>query len=582
MNNASTRLAQAGALDAGRTTVAHREHPLLAKALLAVGALLCVWLSLSYFVGAGYDDSWISLWSGERLTERGMLLNHNDQPVEIASSLLHVLMIAGFHALSPGNALLLNKLAGLIAGLGVLAAVYSYRDTFFGGLSARWRTPALGMALLALATHPSWLNWNLGGLETPYQTLILTLHAAYLMRHIGGQRSRLALAVTQCLYVLVRSDGFTLVAVTFACLAAHALLIRRRQAAVDAILAALAPGALILALMAARYALFGLLAPAPAYAKAGSLADLLGGVHYGITYVRDFYASSPLMLAQALLMIGAFARIVVNALSRPSKTDASLPSLAIGMLLIAWNHAFVILVRGDWMSYFRFIVPVIPLLAIVSAHTLASMLAGVTRDGALERPAIAGAAAALLLLSGLNQAQSPNSYVADMPAASLQHSITDLFADPQLPLKERVLRLNASYLRDSEQALPFLRDELPQLLAQSARKRLVIVSYQIGYAPYITKRMHPAMDIEFIDTMGLATPEIARMPLRKFIWGTAGGDQLDAIVAGDMQPLSDFVNARRPDVLYFIAITPDQRARLAALGWRVLWDRPGAIFYGRS
>ncbi len=581
MNNASTRRAPAGSLVAGRVTAAHHEHPLLAKALLAVCAMLCVWLSLSYFVGAGYDDSWISLWSGERLVERGMLLNHNDQPVEIASSLLHVLMIAGFHALSPGNALLLNKLAGLIAGLGVLAAVYAHRDTFFGALPARWRTPALGMALVALATHPSWLNWNLGGLETPYQTLILTLHAAYLMRHVGRRRSRLALTVTQCLYVLVRSDGFTLVAATLGCLAVHALLVRRRQAAIDAVLAALAPIALVFALMAARYALFGLLAPAPAYAKAGSLSDLLEGVPFGIAYVRDFYASSPLMLAQALLLIGALTRIAVNTLSRPSKADASLPTVTVGMLLIAWNHAFVILVRGDWMSYFRFIAPVIPLLAIVSAQTLASMLAGLTRDGALERPAIAGAAAAMLLLSGLNQAQRPNSFVADLPAASLQNGIADVLANPHLPLKERVLRLNASYLRDSEQALPFLRDELPRLAAQNAGKKLVIVSYQIGYVPYITKRMHPALNIEFIDTMGLATPEIARMPLRKFIWGTAGGDQLDAIVAGELQPLSDFVNARQPDVLYFIAITPEQRARLAALGWRVLWDRPGAIFYGR-
>lgn len=581
MNNASTRLAQTGALDAGRTAAAHREHPLLAKAMLAVCALASVWLSLSYFVGAGYDDSWISLWSGERLAERGMLLNHNDQPVEIASSLLHVLMIAGFHALSPGNALLLNKLAGMIAGLGVLATVYAHRGTFFGALPARWRTPALGMALLALATHPSWLNWNMGGLETPYQTLILTLHAAYLMQHVGGRRSRLALAVTQCLYVLVRSDGFTLVALTFACLTAHALLIRRRRAAIDAVLTALAPGALILALMAARFALFGLLAPAPAYAKAGSLADLLGGIHYGIAYVRDFYASSPLMLAQGLLLIGALARIAVNALAHPPKIDAGLPTVAVGALLIAWNHAFVILVRGDWMSYFRFIVPVIPLLAIVSAQTLARVLADLTRDGALERPVIAGAAGAMLLLSGLNQAQLPNSYVADLPAASLQHSLADVFANPHLPLTERVLRLNASYLRDNEQALPFLRDELPRLAAQNAGKKLVIVSYQIGYVPYITKRMHPALDIEFIDTMGLATPEIARMPLRKFIWGTAGGDQLDAIVAGELQPLSDFVNARQPDVLYFIAITPGQRARLSALGWRVLWDKPGAIFYGR-
>ncbi len=393
MNNASTRRAPAGSLGAGRATAAHREHPLLAKALLAIGSLLCVWLSLNHFVGAGYDDSWISLWSGERLAERGMLLNHNNQPVEIASSLLHVLMIAGFHTLSPGNALLLNKLTGLLAGLGTLAVVYAQRDTLFGGLAAQWRTPALGMALLALATHPSWLNWNLGGLETPYQTLILTVHATYLIRHISGRRSRLALAVTQCLYTLVRSDGFTLVAVTAACLAAHALLSRRRQAAADAIQVVLAPGVLILALMGARYLLFGLLAPTPAYAKAGSLADLLGGVHYGITYVRDFYSSSPLMLAQAVLLIGAFARIVLNALSRPSKADASLPVLAIGVLLIAWNHAFVILVRGDWMSYFRFIVPVIPLLAIVSAQTLASVLEGLTRASTLERPAIAGAIA---------------------------------------------------------------------------------------------------------------------------------------------------------------------------------------------
>jgi hypothetical protein len=555
----------------------------LARAALIATIALSVWLSLSYFAGAGYDDSWISLWSGENLARHGMLLNHNGEPVEIASSLLHVLLVALFERIAPGWAFLLNKAAGLLAGAATLYVIYARRDLLFGALPGIWRTPALFVALATLASHPSWLNWNLGGLETPYQTLLLTLYFAALLQYTHSDSARTSsvpLIVIQCLYVLVRSEGFMLIALTAAALALTHLLQRgnAKHLLGKSLLSIGGPVVLAVALLALRMATFGLLAPAPAYAKAGSLPDLLAGLPFGVQYVRDYHLSSALMIVQLVLLAVAtfivFAPVIAGKKSTPGAGV-----LALGLLLVAWNHAYVMLVRGDWMTYFRFIVPVIPVICIVAAlalsHALAHIPTGVTR----ALPALG--MAAMFALSSTNLWQNPRSYVATMPVSSTQRSIVDLFQPSSLPFQERILRLNASYVRDADQALPFLRDALPELYGKLNTKRLVIASYQIGYVPYITKQLHPTLDIEFVDTMGLANATIARMPLPKFVWGIVDGDKLDRIVAGEMQPLSAYVLDRDVNVLYFIAITPEQKQRLTANGWELLWERPQAIFYGK-
>ncbi len=558
--------------------MAHSISNAPARVTLIAAIGLSLWLSVSYFAGAGYDDSWISLWSGENLARHGMLLNHNGEPVEIASSLLHVLLVALFETLAPGWAFLLNKAAGLLAGAGTLCVIYAHRDMLFGTLPAAMRAPALLVALTTLATHPSWLNWNLGGLETPYQTLLVTLYFVALLRYVQaerGQASPMPLIIIQSLYVLVRSEGFMLIALTVAALALAHLFRRGHSALGKSALCAGAPLLLVLALMAWRMTTFGLLAPAPAYAKAGSLPDLLAGLPFGVQYVRDYHLSSALTIVQLALLAVAAYHVLVPVLARKKPAPAV---LALGLLVIVWNHAYVMLVRGDWMTYFRFIVPVIPVICVVTALALMHALARIPAGAARALPALGGAAA-MVALSTANLWQNPRSYVATMPVSSTQRGIVDLFQPAGLPFQERILRLNASYVRDADQAVPFLRDELPELYGRLNAKRLVIASYQIGYVPYVTKQLHPELEIEFVDTMGLANATIARMPLPKFVWGIVDGDKLDKIVAGEMPPLSDYVNAKQPNLLYFIAITDEQRTRLAANGWVPIYERPQAIFY---
>jgi hypothetical protein len=547
------------------------KWPHTAFVTLTVATITHVFLTLSYFAGAGHDDFWISLWSGENLARHGMMLNYNFEPVEIGSSALHVIAIALFELVAPGNALLLNKLTGLLAGVATLVLIYAQRDRLFGGLREQWRTPALCMTSIALATHPSWLNWNLGGLETPYQSFALTCYFIALLHRLRGGGARPLIAV-QCIYALLRPEGFLLVALTVTVLLAAHLLNPRTQLATGIPATVMAPLALIVAITGLRYLLFGLLAPAPAYAKSGALGDLLADIPMGLIYLTDYHRSSPMTILQCVLLLAAFGCCVRTLIAHPTQTPDR-QVMAIGLLLIGWNHLYVVLVRGDWMTYFRFVAPVIPTICIVMALTVAHLL---------QRTPITPLISTLLiaLTSVLNLWQNPLSYV-QTPVASLRSEPLALLTPSDTPLQQRLLELNVSYLRETQDTLPFIRDELPGLYDRLNTKRLVIATYQFGYLPYTVRKTHPELDIEFIDTLGLASPEIARFPMRKTVWGIADGEKLDRIVAGELPPLSGYLHEKSANVLYFMAIEPDQRDRLEQHGWSVLWDRPNAIVYGR-
>lgn len=557
----------------------------LRPAIYLACCALSVWLSVSFFVGAGYDDIWLPLWSGERLAETGRLINHNGEPAEIASSLLHVLLIAGFHALAPGSALLMSKLTGLLSGVLVLTAIYAERDVIFRALPARLRTAALAVALFATATHPSWLNWNLGGLETPYQSLILTVHTLWLLRHISGFGDARRMAISGALYAFVRPEGVLLLAPTTVVIVGHAAFVRTGRGATALKRAVLPPLAFTALLTLARLALFGMLAPAPAHAKIGAPGDYAARLADGLAYLADFFRSSPWMLivASALVITALFAveTAVRAALRRAHAQERAIAgALAIGLIIVAHTHGLAAFARGDWMTYFRFLAPAVPVLSIVVALALTHLAARVA--GQSRAAPIIGAACALLLCAG-NIWQNPRQRASAAPPSSLQQSVDALFDKHNgATMLDRTLRLNASYVRDSQSALPFVRDALPRLYHARGNGRLTIVAYQMGYLPYMTKHMHPGLNVQFIDTMGLTDPAIARLGLPGYLWGVRGGERLDQIVAGGAGTLSAAVLTRDPDLLYFVELNDAQRAVLAAHGWQPVWQKPGAVFYAKE
>ena len=75
--------------------------------------VLCVMyigVQLNWYVAAGRDDTYITLWSAFGVSQGYGFVNYNLQPVEISSSLLHVLILALFALLSVDNIFVINKI----------------------------------------------------------------------------------------------------------------------------------------------------------------------------------------------------------------------------------------------------------------------------------------------------------------------------------------------------------------------------------------------------------------------------------------------------------------------------------------
>lgn len=102
--------------------------------LVFLAALLFyLFMSVTFFLGAGWDDLFLTLWQGENLAAGHGFVNYDFERVEISSSLLHTPIIALVSLAAPEHTFLWNKALGLDAGAVCLYVIYAFRDTILGG-----------------------------------------------------------------------------------------------------------------------------------------------------------------------------------------------------------------------------------------------------------------------------------------------------------------------------------------------------------------------------------------------------------------------------------------------------------------
>lgn len=544
--------------------------------------------SLLHYSGAGRDDTFIALWTGMTLAEGQGLVNYNLEPSEMSSSMLHTMIAAVLHILAPDFIYTLNKLLGLAAGAVLLAVLYRKRHDLFENMPAG--TIMFAISVLGLANHRAWLYWNVGGLETPFQTLIIFLYALYLVRFLKAPDRGYPLVILQTLYILVRPEGFLLLLFTGLCVFARAFFnqpVPRQQA----LLVVGVPSLVFLTILIARYLHFGLLFPNPVYAKIhlGLDNNAVSNLRTGLQYLKGFYTSSPyvaLQLALLTALVIPYARILLrhkdNAALGPSITYIKFAPL-LGLVLL--NHLFVILVGGDWMEFYRLIVPVIPLLAILTTFFAFRLFNALLEKFVLPGSnfqILANLALGILFLAAIatNSGQNDNYRVRGFHNCSEKMDLSKVLSisSDYSRLDDQLILINCAGKRDWSGVMPFIEEELPQVY-DSLDQKITIVTFQMGFFPYYIKTLKPAMNIEFIDTVGLADSNIARMDMPKVNYGIRDGVNIVSIFSGTSGELSQYVLDRNPNMIYVLDATDRRRRALAKLGWSTSWDRPGAVIF---
>jgi len=304
--------------------------------LVLVGALLVAHAAVFDFV---CDDAFISFRYAENLVRHGQLVFDVGERVEGYTNFGWTMLLALVVALG-GDPVLWSRLLGVACALGVLVVVTrAVRERLAAAPLAE--ATALGAALW-LALAPTFACWSTGGLETALFTLLATLGFAAAWRESeepsAPARSGLWLGAS----ALARPEGVLLFALT----AAHrALLLLRARRAPGRGEVAFVGGFLVLVLPYElwRIRYYGWLFPNTFYVKEGGPALWAPGMRELGRFVLDhqLWAVVPLALLCA----------------RPRL-------LGLAALWCAGLATHVASVGGDFMELHRFLMPLLPVLAL--------------------------------------------------------------------------------------------------------------------------------------------------------------------------------------------------------------------------
>ena len=328
---------------------------LLLFILLATTAAWMFWCAV-YQV----DDAYIVYRYARNLAQgHGFVFNPGER-VEGVTCFLWTIFLAPFARLG-SDLPVLTPILTAVCGLGLVALV-AFRHADLEGrrqVSLRDMAPSI-----LLAASPAFVCWSVGALETVPFALVLALAArAHTMEtRIGrGHRSALWLGIAS----MLRPET----PVVIAALGLHRWWVGRSwpvSAQVQQLGAWLARIALFyVPFIVFRRWYFGDWLPNTFYAKVGLPATQL--VFQGLTYVRTFAASllfGPAGLNTIVQIMGVICVLFVIAYGFISRV-AIVESLLVVAILVA-----TVLDGGDWMPLYRFVVPALPALAILTAHAL--------------------------------------------------------------------------------------------------------------------------------------------------------------------------------------------------------------------
>ena len=315
-------------------------------------AAVLVFLCLRKNAPFVYDDTFITLRYARHLAEgHGPVWNLVGEPVEGFSSPLHLLLVAGLAKIG----------IPLLTAARTIAFISHLLLVFFVGRFVAVRTGAFAGVVAAALVASSWplLVWDLGGLDAVLFASALAAGVLVTLSYIdsGSRREMLTGSALLGLAAFVRPDGVPMAFVVLcACVALGRPPLRNRL--LDAAFGAVVCIAVVAPWEIFRLAYFHAALPNTYYAKVYGV-PLGWRVVSGLQYWRMYAGQPPYLSFLLVLCI-----IAVAIRHRVTRFDAAL------WISIAAYFAYVVDSGGDHMMAFRFMVPIIPLLAVALVRAI--------------------------------------------------------------------------------------------------------------------------------------------------------------------------------------------------------------------
>jgi hypothetical protein len=347
--------------------------------LAAVSGLLVAHALVFNFIN---DDAFISFRFADNLVEHGALVFNVGERVEGYTNFLWTILIAGVLALGL-DPVFWSKALGIGFAVGTLWVIARFTSQSEDRGGSAWDA----LAPLMLAMAPAYACWSTGGLETQLFTFTATLGwTAYLRERDPGWSGTPLSGVWFALSAMTRPEGMLLFGLTGLHRIGEMLFVQRtfKPEKQDWIWGF--GFALVFApYYAWRYAYYGYPFPNTYYVKTGAKNFWAPGWRYFWSWITTHVLWLFIPLAVAVRRV------------LPRGQTGRLLSLVGLYTVVVSLH--VIKVGGDFMALHRFLVPLMPGLAVVFALSLRTVVEGLRARG--QRP-VALWAGALVLVAALS------------------------------------------------------------------------------------------------------------------------------------------------------------------------------------
>ena len=533
--------------------------------------VLCVMyigVQLNWYVAAGRDDTYITLWSAFGVSQGYGFVNYNLQPVEISSSLLHVLILALFALLSVDNIFVINKMIGIGFGLLTVGMLYYSSEIFFPQIKHHKQASLL--VILLLIFSPVWMYWTAGGLENAIVCVVLLwLLRSLLQSWVQGSVNWVSIGISASLLILARSEGFIYLSMIVLLGILWWWYARGRSKSL--LLAMILPVVVFGGVMLWRWYSFGMFFSTPTYAKVQVSHTTWDLIYQGLQYTQSFYTEVVFHAGIWPMLIAACSGAIAAMVTKKQQLFGIPGQYSFIACIVLINHLFIIMVGGDWMDLNRFVQPVIPLMGIVVVGGIYSALYWI-RDQKLNRDArVVTVGYSVVLISmgvfvwrGMNmffqwiswsemhwslyfviacgvgvavcasvllrhEMQSwlyygmgliivcviviPTEYQFIVNTRNICGDIIDmnaLFTTDMHSIEAYLHTKNCAQRRDYKFVKGFMTPQF-QNFAETHGNYVGLLSRQAGFVPYYIKRTYPSITLYFIDEIGLTDPYVANL-----------------------------------------------------------------------
>ncbi len=338
------------------------------------------WYMLRFVFGFAFDDSYIIFRYVENFAAGlGLAYSPGDR-VEGFSCPLWIVLLGSLTGLTGLDPVKVSRWTGFAFWIATLLTVYgiALRSLLKRPDVSATSAPMVAalVALPALASI-SFLNWAVSGMETPLYALLLVIHTAYL-----AERRPVGAAVALCALMLTRPEAAIFGMLGFSLFVPRASIERIVKDNRALIIYGLITAGFLGTLTLFRLWYFHDYVPNTVRLKTpGSLTDTFNN---GRNYLKGFADVNMGMAALYFAPLLAFPLWFRNRLAN------------IAFLTVAMQLVFICFVGGDWMAYWRFVAPFVPLAALFAFEAALSSRNRLA-DGRGRRPLLRLAGAALVL-----------------------------------------------------------------------------------------------------------------------------------------------------------------------------------------